>query len=39
MKGDSRITLDPGIYVINNGKFEVQDSSVIEGDGVTIILL
>ncbi len=35
---DARVTLEPGLYVIDNGKFEVQDDAVIEGEGVTIIL-
>ncbi|MEM9442856.1 MAG: pilus assembly protein TadG-related protein [Pseudomonadota bacterium] len=36
--GSARVRLDPGLYIINDGKFEVRDDAVIEGDGVTIIL-
>ena len=36
--GSSHITLQPGVYVIDDGKFEMQDDAVLEGDGVTIVL-
>jgi hypothetical protein len=36
--GNSTITLEPGLYVIDNGKFEVRDDAVLEGHGVTILL-
>ena len=36
--GNSRITLKPGFYIVNNGKLEIDDTSVLEGDGVTIML-
>jgi hypothetical protein len=36
--GDSRVTLQPGLYIIDNGKFEIQDDAVLEGEGVTILL-
>ena len=38
MTGSSRITLDPGLYIVNDGKFEIDDDVVIEGNDVTIIL-
>ena len=36
--GSSRITLDPGLYIVNDGKFEIDDDVIVEGDDVTIIL-
>jgi len=36
--GKARVILEPGLYVIDNGKFELKDDAVLEGDGVTIIL-
>ncbi len=36
--GDSHVTLLPGLYVIDNGKFELKNNAVLEGDGVTILL-
>ena len=38
LKGSSRITLQPGLYVMDNGKLEIKDDAVLEGDGVTILL-
>lgn len=38
LEGDTRIFLEPGLYVINDGKLDLHDDAVIEGDGVTIIL-
>jgi hypothetical protein len=38
IKGNSRITLEPGFYVVNNGKLELEGDSVLEGDDVTIML-
>lgn len=38
LSGKARVTLQPGLYVIDNGKLEVDDESVLEGDGVTILL-
>lgn len=36
--GKSKVTLEPGLYIINNGKLEIEDTSVLEGEGVTIML-
>jgi Flp pilus assembly protein TadG len=36
VKGNT--TLDPGIYIINNGSFNLTGQSTVTGDGVTIIL-
>ena len=38
LTGKSRITLQPGLYVIDNGKLELQDDAILQGTGVTIIL-
>ncbi len=38
LTGTSRVTLQPGVYVIDNGKLEIGDDAVLEGDGVTILL-
>jgi len=38
VSGNSRITLEPGLYIVHSGKFELQDDAVLEGDGVTIML-
>jgi Flp pilus assembly protein TadG len=38
LTGSSHVTLEPGVYVIDDGKFELQDDAVLEGEGVTIIL-
>ena len=38
LSGKSHITLQPGLYVVDNGKFEIKDDAVLEGDGVTILL-
>lgn len=38
LTGSSRIILQPGLYVIDNGKLEIKDNAVLEGDGVTILL-
>lgn len=38
IEGESHITLQPGVYVIDNGKLEVKDETILEGDGVTILL-
>jgi hypothetical protein len=36
VKGDT--TLTPGIYIINNGSFNLQSQNTVSGNGVTIIL-
>ena len=36
--GKSKVTLSPGLYVIDNGKLEIRDDAILEGDGVTIML-
>lgn len=38
LMGKARVTLQPGLYVIDNGKFEIGDHALLEGDGVTILL-
>ncbi|MDH3663535.1 MAG: pilus assembly protein TadG-related protein [Alphaproteobacteria bacterium] len=38
ISGSSRITLQPGLYVIDNGKFELRDDAILQGEGVTIML-
>ncbi len=38
ISGKSRITLQPGLYVMDNGKLEIKDDAVLEGEGVTILL-
>ena len=38
IKGKTRVTLQPGLYIIDNGKLEVDEQGVLEGDGVTILL-
>lgn len=38
IKGKSHVILKPGLYVIDNGKLEIDDDAVLEGDGVTILL-
>ena len=39
LEGDTRLVLAPGLYIVDNGKLEVKDDAVLEGDGVTIMLL
>ena len=36
--GNSKVTLLPGLYIIDGGKLEIQDDALLEGDGVTIFL-
>lgn len=38
IKGKAKVTLQPGLYIVDNGKLEIDDSSLLEGDGVTILL-
>ena len=38
IEGKTRVTLQPGLYIIDNGKLEIDDQGVLEGDGVTILL-
>ena len=38
LSGKTKVTLKPGLYVIDDGKLEVRDDAVLEGDGVTIML-
>lgn len=38
LKGSSKITLQPGLYVIDNGKLVIEGDAILQGDGVTIML-
>ncbi len=38
LEGKAHLTLQPGLYIIDNGKFEIRDDAILEGDGVTILL-
>ncbi len=38
LEGKTHLTLQPGFYVVDDGKFEIKGDAVLEGDGVTILL-
>jgi Flp pilus assembly protein TadG len=38
LEGSATAIFEPGLYVIDDGKFELSDDARIEGDGVTIVL-
>lgn len=38
LTGNTKLTLNPGLYVIDNGKLEIQNNAMLVGDGVTILL-
>lgn len=38
LSGSTSAKFEPGLYVVDDGKFELDDDATIEGDGVTIIL-
>ncbi len=38
VKGNSSVTLQPGIYIIDGGSFSIAGGSSVSGSGVTIIL-
>lgn len=38
LEGTSRITMEPGLYIIDNGKLELKDEAALIGEGVTIHL-
>lgn len=38
LAGEAKITLLPGLYIIDDGKLEIDDQAILEGEGVTILL-